>query len=131
MGLSNLLEGVPPTNPKIGLLAPPSEYCALDGTHVSASAQDITARVLSLNNIHRAIPLTSAMCLAAASKIDGTLPHKLVNKVNGDIRIGTPSGVLKVGAEVTRVNDLWEIISTRSYRTARRLMQGSVLIPGP
>ena len=130
MGLSNLLEGVPPTNPKIGLLAPPSEYCALDGTHVSASAQDITARVLSLNNIHRAIPLTSAMCLAAASKIDGTLPHKLVNKVNGDIRIGTPSGVLKVGAEVTRVNDSWKIVSTRSYRTARRLMQGSVLIPG-
>ena len=131
MGLSDLIEGVPPTNPKIGLLAPPSEFRALDGTHVSASTQDITARVLSLNNIHRAIPLTSAMCLAAACRIDGTLPHSLVNKVNGDIRIGTPSGVLQVGAEVTRVNGAWEIISTRSYRTARRLMQGSVLIPRP
>ena len=130
MGLSNRIEGVPLTIPKIALLAPPSGFRALDGSNVLANMQDITARVLSLTNMHRAIPLTSAMCLAAACRIEGTLPHRLAKKVNGDIRIGTPSGVLQVGAEVKKVGSAWEIISSRSYRTARRLMQGSVLIPG-
>ena len=130
IGLADSPESVPPTNPKVALLAPPTEFNALDGTHISTNAQDITARVISLNKMHRAIPLTSAMCLAAACGIDGSLPHRLIKKsIIGDIRIGTPSGVLKVGAEVKKVRDNWLVDSTSSYRTARRLMQGSVLIP--
>jgi 2-methylaconitate isomerase len=129
MGLANRPEDVPLTNPRIGLLAPPSDFTALDGSAVRADAQDITVRVLSLNNVHRVSPLTSALCLAAASKIEGSIPHRLARANGGDLRIGTPSGVLPVGAEVTRKDGQWRVISTRSYRTARRLMQGCVLIP--
>lgn len=131
MGLADRVEAVPLTNPRIGLLAPPRPYSALDGRAIAAEEQDITVRILSMTNIHRVSPLTSALCLAAASRIDGTLPNRMARAVAGDLRIGTPSGILPVGADVTRENGSWRAVSTRSYRTARRLMQGGVLIPAP
>ncbi|MBT6095534.1 MAG: PrpF family protein [Rhodospirillaceae bacterium] len=129
MGLANRPEDVPLTNPRVGLLAAPREFIALDGATVTADSQDITVRVLSLKNIHRVSPLTSALCLAAAVKVEGSLPNRIAQANGGDLRIGTPSGVLPVGAEVAHQDGLWQAVSTRSYRTARRLMQGSVLIP--
>ena len=129
MGLANRPEDVPLTNPRIGMLAAPTAFDAIDGRHIDADAQDITVRVLSMTNVHRVSPLTSALCLAAASRIEGTLVHSLARARAGDLRIGTPSGVLPVGADVTRANGGWHANYTRSYRTARRLMQGSVLIP--
>ena len=131
MGLANRVEDVPLTNPRIGLLAVPREFTALDGRTIAAEDQDITVRILSLKNVHRVAPLTSALCLAAASLIEGSIPHQLARGSDGDLRIGTPSGVLPVGADVVRDNGNWHCNSTRSYRTARRLMQGSVLIPKP
>jgi len=69
------------------------------------------------------------MCLAAACKIEGTLPHSLATKNASDVRIGNPSGVLSVGAEVIREDGEWTTLLTRSYRTQRRLMEGMVLVP--
>lgn len=130
MGLANRPEDVPLTNPRIAVLAPPTDYIAIDGRAIDANAQDITVRVLSMNNVHRVSPLTSALCLAAASRIEGTIAHRLSRGGDGgDLRIGTPSGILPVGAEVTMEDGAWRAASTRSYRTARRLMQGSVLVP--
>jgi 2-methylaconitate cis-trans-isomerase PrpF len=129
MGLANRPEDVPLTNPRIGLLARATDFKAIDGRTIDANIQDITVRVVSMTNVHRVSPLTSALCLAAASRIEGTLAHSLARGGNGDLRIGTPSGVLPVGAEVVRENGGWHARYTRSYRTARRLMQGSVLIP--
>ena len=129
MGIANSVEDVPLTNPRIGLLAGPSEFTALDGSRLAPDEQDITVRILSLNNVHRVSPLTSALCLAAASRIEGSIPNKLARQTNGNLRVGTPSGVLPVNAVVTYKGGEWRAISTTSYRTARRLMQGCVLIP--
>ncbi len=129
MGLANRVEDVPLTNPRIGLLAGPSEFTALDGSRLASDEQDITVRILSLNNVHRVSPLTSALCLAAASRIEGSIPNKLARQTNGNLRVGTPSGVLPVNAVVACKGGEWHAISTTSYRTARRLMQGCVLIP--
>jgi len=131
MGLANRPEDVTMTNPRIALLAAPTNFTAIDGSRVAATDQDITARMLSVRNIHRVAPLTSALCLAAAAGIEGSLPHRLARKNGGDLRIGTPSGVLPVGAEIIFEGDQWKAVSARSYRTARRLMQGSVLVPAP
>jgi 2-methylaconitate cis-trans-isomerase PrpF len=131
MGLANRPEDVTMTNPRIALLAAPTNFTAIDGSRVAATDQDITARMLSVRNIHRVAPLTSALCLAAAARIEGSLPHRLARKNGGDLRIGTPSGVLPVGAEISFEGGQWKAISARSYRTARRLMQGSVLVPAP
>src|SRR5438128_4690160 len=61
--------------PKIAFVAPPQDYVALDGVRHVADDYDVLARAISMGNCHRAFPLTSAMCLAVAARIEGTLVH--------------------------------------------------------
>jgi len=42
------------------------------------------------------------------------------------LRLGTPSGVLTVGAEVGRRDSAWHAARGSLYRTARRLFDGFV-----
>jgi len=129
MGLVNRPEDTSLASPRLAILAAPTAFTSLAGETVGADIQDITVRVISAGDTHRASPLTSAMCLGAACQIKGTLPHQLARANKGDVRIGNPSGVLTVGADVVHDNTGWRAISTRSYRTQRRLMEGMVLIP--
>ena len=47
-----------------------------------------------------------------------------------DLRLGNPSGVLPVAASVRREGgDRWIADDVVVYRTARRLMEGRVLVP--
>ncbi len=129
MGLANRPEDTGLASPRLAILAGPADFPSLAGETVGAEDQDITVRVISAGDTHRASPLTSAMCLGAACQIEGTVPHALARANDGDVRIGNPSGVLTVGAEVIREHGAWRAIATRSYRTQRRLMEGTVLIP--
>jgi len=61
---------------------------------------DIVARVISMGTCHRALPLTTAMCLAVASRIDGTVVRECAGDAAGDLRLGTPRGVLPIDAGV-------------------------------
>jgi hypothetical protein len=126
------LMGVPATagSPKIALVAPPTAFSALDGTTVAPADTDVLARVISVGNCHRAVPLTSAMCLAVAARIPGTLVRECSTAADSaDIRLGHPSGVLPIDAKVAmRGGEPWaERVTT--YRTARRLMEGFVRVP--
>lgn len=108
---------------------------------------DIHVRMISMDKPHKAVPLTGAMCLAAATRIPGTLAHELsrhappsAEESSGpqEVKVAHPSGVLAVGAHVVRSDgaaiegsaDEFVVKSTSVFRTARRLMQGEVLIPG-
>ena len=113
--------------PKIVLVAPPAPFTALDRARYDATQADLIARVISLGACHRAVALTAAMCLAVAARIEGTVVHEVASPPAArDLRLGHPSGVLPIAAEVgpgpvaTRVT---------VYRTARRLMEGAVRIP--
>ncbi|SVB25839.1 uncharacterized protein METZ01_LOCUS178693, partial [marine metagenome] len=46
------------------------------------------------------------------------------------VRLGTPSGVIPIGATIRRDGGDSTVDRITTYRTARRLMEGSVLIPG-
>ncbi|MGH7319626.1 MAG: PrpF domain-containing protein, partial [Candidatus Rokuibacteriota bacterium] len=76
---------------------------------------------------------TGAMCLAVAARIPGTVAHEAAAALAdaaGDVRIGHPSGVLPVAATVARGPDGAPTARTVTvYRTARRLMEGFVLVP--
>jgi hypothetical protein len=121
-----------PAVPKVAVLAPPAGYRTLAGTPVEPDAVDLVARIVSMGKVHRAFALTGAMCLAVAARIPGTVAHEAAAHADaaGDVRIGHPSGVLPVAASVAR--EPGGALSARTvtvYRTARRLMEGSVLIP--
>lgn len=90
---------------------------------------DIVTRMVSAGQPHKATPLTGAMCLAIAARLPGTLPHRIAGATEGDLRIAHPSGVLPVAASVSFAGGKFRADEAVVYRTARRLMEGRVLIP--
>ena len=122
-----------PSVPFVGMVAGPQDADILSGKKVSAADGDLTARVVSSGNVHRALPLTGAMCLAVAARIDGTVVHRHLRPSagdDGDIRLIQPSGILPVACTVNRTADGWVAEQTAVTRTQRRLFEGRVLVPG-
>jgi 2-methylaconitate cis-trans-isomerase PrpF len=118
-----------PSIPKVAAIAPPRAARTLSGEELAASAANIHVRMISLGQPHRAVPLTGAMCLAVAVRIPGSLAHRLAkpgNNPSDPVRIGQPSGVTVVDAEVSRAARAWHARQATVYRTARRLMEGVV-----
>ncbi len=129
MGLAETVETVAAANPKIALVSPPGAFTALDGRHYDAGSHDINVRLVSMNNFHRAITLTGGMCTGVAAGIPGTIVADIVQPEVSDLRIGTPSGVLPVTADVRSGTNGPEAISAGTFRTQRRIMEGAVLYP--
>jgi 2-methylaconitate cis-trans-isomerase PrpF len=118
--------------PFIGFVAPAADATTLSGDAVHASEVDFVARVLSNGQAHRALPLGVSMCLAAAGRIEGTVVHDAMRSGRAEdagIRIGMPSGVLTVAAEVRREGAGWRALRGGFYRTQRRLFDGHVYVP--
>src|SRR3546814_19683742 len=93
-----------PSIPKIGLVAPPQDALTLSGSPVAAEDGDLTARIVSLGNVHRALPLTGALCTAVACRTAGTLVHRSTRPdadPEADLRLLSPPGILK-GADSVR-----------------------------
>jgi hypothetical protein len=117
--------------PIIGFVAPPMDATTLSGEPIGASQVDLTARFLSNGQPHRALPLTASLCTAVAANIAGTLvAEALAPGAGAQVRIGMPSGILTVGAEVSRDGaGQWTAHSGAFYRTARRLFDGRIYLP--
>jgi 2-methylaconitate cis-trans-isomerase PrpF len=115
--------------PKIAMVAAPTSFTALDGVSYDSDATDVVGRAISMGNCHRAVPLTVAMCLGVAARIDGTVVHEAASGRRGDIRLGHPSGVLPIDASVKARDGAPWAEKVTVYRTARRLMEGFVRIP--
>ncbi len=117
--------------PKIALLAPPSSALTLSGRALMAEDADITARALSAGQPHKAIPLTGALCLAAAIRVPGTIAARLAARPDGAIRIAHPSRTVHVDAATEDLDGRIRIRHATVLRSARRLFEGQVCIPGP
>lgn len=117
--------------PFIGFVSAPADFSSLSGMKVDGSTIDLNARALSNGQPHRALPLGVSMCLAVAARIEGSVVHRVARvPTNPDdkVRIGMPSGVLHVAAEVDREGGEWRAVRGSFYRTQRRLFEGYVLI---
>jgi 2-methylaconitate isomerase len=120
-----------PSIPKIAVVSGSRQARTLSGEQVGADSVDVTVRMLSVGQPHRAVPLTGAMCLAVASRITGTVVNRVARPVDPcdpTVRIAQPSGLTVVGAKVRRAGDAWVAEHATVYRTARRLMEGVVCV---
>ena len=125
------LDPVPGSIPKVGAVAPPTAFDTLSGAHLEAADMDLAARMISVGRPHRAVPLTAALCLGVAARLEGTLAHEASRAAGGgDIRIGHPSGIAVVAAEVSGSGAAARAERAVVYRTARRMMDGFVYAPG-
>lgn len=131
MGLAKTPDQAAGAAPKLGLVAPPRAYRTLAGNQIAPEAADIAARIWSMGQVHRVLPLTGAMCLAVACRIPGTVCHALAGGVDAglDVRLANPSGVLPLDARVELESGKAVARQVTAYRTARTLMEGNVLIP--
>ena len=79
--------------------------------------------------------MTVAICSAAAALVPGSIVSQLFkpNAKNNRIRIGHPSGVIEVGAELgeNSTEEAPHVSKVIVSRTARRLMEGTAYYPKP
>ena len=129
MGLAETPETASLGNPKIGMVGPSGDSISLSGASIPGDASDLAARLISMGQVHRVLPLTGSMCLGVACRIPGTIPNLLCKPQSGDLRLANPSGVLPVDANVQIDADNVYAKSCTVYRTARPLMAGQVLVP--
>ena len=123
-----------PSAPKVGIAAPPRPATTLSGEHVGAAEGDLTARMVSMNNVHRALPLTGVLGFAVAAAIEGTVVARAARpRAGGDsepIRLISPSGVIAAAAAVRRTGaGAWHADHASVRRTQRRLFDGFVYVP--
>lgn len=90
---------------------------------MSAGA-NIKCLVLSMGQAHKAIPLTLALNLGVACRIEGTLASVLAKNLSQDktVTIQHPSGLIDVGVDILGE----DVLSASLCSTARLLMKGEV-----
>ncbi|WP_433873443.1 PrpF domain-containing protein [Saccharopolyspora sp. CA-218241] len=113
--------------PKVGLVGPPAAARTSLGERVTPADHDVSVRMLSMNAPHPAIGLTSAVAVATANLIAGSVVHESSAAAGAAaVRIATPAGVVPVrcsggaGAAPTRVT---------VRRAARILCEADLLVP--
>jgi len=120
-----------PHTPKLAFVAKPAAYTASDGKRIEAGAIDLLARIFSMGVLHHAMTGTGAVAIAAAAAIPGTIVSRVAPAgADGRIRFGHPSGTLSVGAEAREEGGQWTVSKVMMSRSARRLMEGWVRVPG-
>ena len=116
--------------PKVVMIGSSIPYQTSDHRHIATHETDLCIRAISMGLTHRTIPATVSMCLAAAANMHGTIVHDTISETMQDpLRIGHPAGVIEVGAEMKQVGESWQAKKITTYRTARRIMEGSILVP--
>ena len=117
--------------PFIGFVSAAQDAKTLSGESIHDIDIDVTGRVISNGQPHRALPLTVSLCMAVAARIAGSVVNEVLRK-DGDaeapIRIGMPSGILTVAATVKRKDGGWHAEQGAFYRTQRRMFEGQVLV---
>ena len=117
--------------PFVGFVSPPQDANTLTGETLEAKMVDLTARMMSNGQPHRALPLTASLCMAVAARLPGSVVFDAIRPTSNpeaEIRIGMPSGVLTLAATVNKREGEWYAEQGAFYRTQRRMFEGHVLV---
>ena len=132
MGLVKTLDEAAskPLIPKLAFVAPKAAYKASSGKPIEASDIDVLVRALSMGKLHHAMMATCAVAIGTAAAIPGTVVNQAIGGgARESVRFGHPSGRLWVGASASLVDGKWQVTKASMSRSARRLMEGWVLVP--
>ena len=128
MGISPNLEAAKNKSiPIIGFVAKAQPAKLLNGVSIDAEQMNLTVRMLSNGQPHRALPITASLCLAVAARLEGSVVHACTSQGTGsNLAIGMPSGILVANALVMRKDGKWFVKLVTLMRTQRRLFDGFV-----
>ncbi|WP_406690757.1 PrpF domain-containing protein [Saccharopolyspora sp. ID03-671] len=129
MGLTAPGDPITDAVPKVGLVGPPRDYRTTLGDEVSAAEHDVSVRMLSMTAPHPAIGLTSAVGVAAANLLDGSVVHAAsASPGRGELRIATPAGVIAVTSGDITTSGPGRVTVRRA---ARILCAADIVVPEP
>jgi 2-methylaconitate cis-trans-isomerase PrpF len=126
MGIAKDLGSVPGSIPKVAIVSAPYSHKLISGQEVKGSDCDVLVRAISVGQPHRAVPITVAMALAAASRLSGSTVNQCKSKSNVDpdgVTIGHNSGKLLVAASFDKDG---AVKDATIFRTARRILEGTI-----
>lgn len=116
--------------PKVALVGSSCTYRGTDGRAIDAGQMDFLVRAISMRRTHRTIPGTVSICAAVAAEIADTVVGEVAKtRRSKTVRIGHPAGVMELRVTGAVRNRQWSPTSVTTYRTARRIMEGSVFVP--
>lgn len=120
--------------PKIAFIAPPQPYTTVGGDVVRSEDVDVLGRIMSMGTLHRSYAVSGGVSTAGAAMIPGTVAYDLLQedaRRRDLLRIGHPGGVIDIGAVLDIDDDSDRCFYKEAVigRTARRLMEGYVLVP--
>lgn len=118
--------------PKIAVVSAAKTYEATNGAVVPETGIDLSARIMSMGALHRSYAVTGAICTAGAAAIEGSVVSDLLPEASGKrqrVRLGHPGGVMEVGAVMEKDQDRFFYREAVVGRTARRIMEGRVMVP--
>jgi len=84
----------------------------------------LVARVINTYKTHKAYPVTGALCISAATLIEGSLLYKQSDTNMNCVTIDHPSGVIISKSSVKNVNGNVQVESSSLKRSSRILIQG-------
>lgn len=129
MGLSKPGDPISHAIPKVGIVGPPRDYRTTTGEAISGDEYDVSVRMVSMLAPHPAIGLTSAVAVAAASTVGGSVvSHAMRRSGSRSLRLGTPAGVLHLDLSFTPAGAL---DSVTLHRAARRLAVAELFVAAP
>ncbi len=67
--------------PFVGFVSPPQDAKTLTGETFKAADVDITGRMMSNGQPHRALPLTCTLCMAVAARLEGSVVHEATRRL--------------------------------------------------
>ncbi len=133
MGITNNVEEAAKKTavPFVGFVTGPQDAKILSGETIRVDEVDLTGRIISNGQTHRALPLTASLCMAVAARIKGSIVHQAARPVDDpdkEIRIAMPSGILVGTAKVRQIDGAWVAEQGTFFRTTRRLFDGYVYV---
>ncbi|URK16993.1 PrpF family protein [Thalassospira sp. GO-4] len=119
--------------PQIAIVSAPTDQDSPDANLDANHGANIVLRMISTGQAHASSPITGGMCLAATMRLTGSVAHQIArhnSATDQPLTIAHPSGTLVLDADITGTTaDDFTVNSVTVFRSARRLMQGEVMIP--
>ena len=118
--------------PKVAFVTRAKPYTSTGGNPIAAGDVDLVGRIMSMGTLHRSYAVSGGIATAGAAMMPGTVVCDLLaDEARGrtTLRIGHPGGIIDIGAVIDADGDGANYKKAVIGRTARRLMEGYVLVP--
>lgn len=101
--------------PKVGVLSP------------ARRGGSLTSRYFTPDRCHRSHAVTGALCVAAASRLAGSVAAEMLAPGTGSlVTVEHPSGAIQIDLALDTAG---QVASASLVRTARRIFEGHVIVP--